>query len=152
MKANTMCMNLFFRRLFLKHYVVFTDRISFFEYCVDLIPSQDNPRTQYKEKKTHEKAENRRIEKYSSTEDEAEGSKKEHRMIIRMIWSIAIFDSRQEKSRYNRDFKKYRRIYDNSSVSSRYLEHTIAFSRTFRRVGFLKLYRVARRSVINREP
>gem|GEM_PF-3667325 len=85
MKANTMCMYLFFRRLFLEHYVVFTNRIGFFEHCIDPIPSQNNPRTQYEEKKAYEKAQNRRIEEYGSTEDETDGSKKEHSIRIRMI-------------------------------------------------------------------
>lgn len=43
-------------------------------------------------------------------------------------------------------------IYERSSLSSRYFEQIIAFSRVLRLVSSLKLYRLARRVVIIRDP
>lgn len=55
--------------------------------------------------------------------------------------SIDIFTIKQEKSQHHCwDFGEYCKTnYESSSESSRYFEHTIAFSRTFLLVGFLKL-------------
>ncbi len=60
--------NLFFRvSPFLENDIVFTERVGFFQYFIDLVPSKYNPRTQYEEYKAYEETEYRWIEKNGYT-------------------------------------------------------------------------------------
>ena len=65
-----------------KHNIVFSNRELFLEYAIDFVPTENNPRSQNKEKKSYNKPENSRIKKNRYTENQTNSSKENHKAII----------------------------------------------------------------------
>lgn len=143
---------------FLENDIIFPKRILFFEDLIHFIPTKYDPRTQYKKKQSNEESQKRRIEENGYADDDTEDSEYEHKNWIKdyelWITSKYLFHSfmliilsidklylktRKIPLNCEWDNQRYIKNYESSSVNSRYFEQTIAFSRTFRFVGFLKL-------------
>ncbi len=137
----------FMLRFFLKDDIVFPDREFFLEDTIDLVPAKYHPRAENQEKKTNNKTKNCWIKKDSNTQYQTKSSEENHRI------SLYQFSPRYKKNPpFLGDNLIFFLIYERSSLSSRYLEQIIAFSRVLRFVSCLKLYRVARSVLIIRDP
>lgn len=64
---------------FLENDIIFPKRILFFEDLVHFIPTEYNPRSQYKKKQPNEEPQKCRIEENSYTDDDTEDSEYEHK-------------------------------------------------------------------------
>jgi len=134
-------------RFFLKDNIIFSNREFFLEDSVYFVPTEDHPRSEYKEQETNNKAEDSWIKEDSNTQNQTNCSKENHRSPLYQ------FSHRYKKNpSFLRDDYGIFSVYERSSLSSRYLEQIIAFSRVLRFVSCLKLYRVARSVLIIRDP
>lgn len=70
---------LFMLSLFFKDNIVFSNREFFLQDTINLVPSEDDPRTENEQKETHDKTEDSWIEEDSNTQYQTKSSEENHR-------------------------------------------------------------------------
>ena len=68
---------------FLENDIIFPKRILFFEDLIYFIPTEYDPRPQYKKKQPDKKPQKRRVEENSYTDDDTDDSEYEHKSWIK---------------------------------------------------------------------